>query len=230
MKRSALALIGSLVGLVYLTYLGYALVTMANPRIFTLRAVGFEMQVAFLLPYALMTAVAVLLHFIAFAARKRGAVLATAILYCAAVPLSPSLMPSLFPVSLALALLALIEFLRFPARTGKGQPVVAEPDPALEMLDEPVPGEADVEAMELDKMDDSADLEDDADLALDDDADDDLQLEPLPDDEEPEKRHPSRSGADGMTVFLGLFMGLAALALIGMVIYGVTGGKLPFLP
>ena len=59
-------------------------------------------------------------------------------------------------------------------------------------------------------------------LALEDDPDDpQLDLE--------EKKEPPRPRADGMAVFLGVFMVVVALALIGLVILGLMGVKLPFM-
>jgi hypothetical protein len=234
MKRSALALIGSLVGLIYLMYLGIALFWMESPRMFTLQVAGHVVQMAYMLPYTLVTALAVLFNWIAFLAKKRGVSLLASILYCAAVPL----LPPLFAVTLALSLIALVDFFRFPARDRKGEKANAPVDPALEMLDEPIPGSVDgpdepasgaTKPDESDEPDDTDEPLDESDLALDDD-DADLQLDPIALDEELEKSSPDRPRVDGMAIFLGLFMAVAAIALIGIIAYGMMGGKLPFMP
>ena len=108
MKRSVLALVGSLVGLGYAAGLTAILLLAAEPPMAALHAAGLTIQYAALLPHLAAAALANLVHWIGFAARRRGFALAAALLYLASVPL----MPGLFPVPMALSLLALIDFAR----------------------------------------------------------------------------------------------------------------------
>jgi len=245
MKRSALSLIGSLVGLVYLAYLCFELVVAENPRAFAFEAAGFSVRVAALMPCALVTAAAVLLGWIGFFARKRGPMLAAAILYLAALPL----VLEMFAIPLALSLLSLTDFFASLVRQRR-RPATRDPAPETEgsasgpdahELDRPVSAgdvvtddlEADPAADIDDAQDDDVgdelgdELDDDLNDGLDDDPNgdsgDDLQLETLLEDDADGADDENRPRADGMAVFLGVFMGLVVLALIGMVAYGVMG-------
>ena len=238
MKRSALSLIGSLVGLVFLAYLCFVLLYVETPRTFTLEAAGFTLQIAVLLPCALLAGAAALLSWIGFAARKRGALLAAALLYLASLPF----VTGLFAIPLALSLLALSDFFASLVRERKEKAAKALGEPAPEAeglhsekaeLDEPNETEpiADGDFGDEPLDDDlNEDLESDPAGGPDDDLNidsDDLRLEDLEDEADGE---PPRPRADGMAVFLGVFMALSALALAFMVAYGVMGGKLPFMP
>lgn len=237
MKRSALSLIGSLVGLVYLAYLCFELVYAQNPRTFSIEAAGFTMQMAAYLPCAILAAAAVLLGLIGFAARKRGPLLAAAVLYLISLPL----VTGMYAVPLALSLILLADFFASLVRNRKGRALKAPASPApeaketaprwAEEADDPV--EVDP-IFDDDAMDDAGDVPDD-DLNDDlgepaDDTGDDLRLETLLENVTDDADDENRPRADGMAVFLGIFMGLVALALMGMVVYGVMGGKLPFMP
>jgi uncharacterized membrane protein (DUF485 family) len=230
MKRSALSLIGSLVGLVYLAYLCFELLYAQNPRFLTIEAAGFSMRVAALLPTAVLTGAAVLLGLIGFAARKRGPVLAAAILLLISMPL----VMGMYAIPLALSLILLADFFASLIR-GRRNKHAKAPE-----ADNTAPGKADEadDPMEIepafddDMMDDDAaddDLNDNFDEPAD-DAGDDLRLETILEDVTDDPEEESRPRADGMAVFLGVFMGLVALAFIGMIIYGAMGGKLPFMP
>ncbi len=227
MKRSILALIGSLVGSIYLIYQGYALWRTVSPRMLQLQVAGYEIRLAILLPAIALTGIAVLLNWIAFASIRRGAALAAAILFCASAPFTPQL----YSIPLALALFALANF--FLPRTQRRQAdhANAADDPALDLLNETLPEMDDPDALmdaDLpDDLDDGGDLPDEDDLEP--EADDDLGLanDPALQDLKPEADLPR---ADGMSVFLGVFMGLVALSLVGIVIIGLIGVKLPFMP
>lgn len=220
MKRSTLALIGSLMGLMYLAYLICLLIWAENPAALSFQLGALTFKVAWLLPHAALVAAAVLLNWIQWLARKRGAGLASALLYAASSPL----MQPLFAVPLALALIALAGFI-WPGQKKEKVKGSAAEDPALEMLS----GAADEEEPDLDDLDDLDDpagpeaAEDEPELALEDGPDDDPQLDL------DEKKEPPRPRADGMAVFLGVFMVVVALALIGLVILGLMGVKLPFM-
>ena len=235
MKRSALSLIGSLVGLVYLAYLCFELVYAQNPRTFSLEAAGFTMQMEAYLPCAILAGAAVLLGLIGFAARKRGPLLAAAVLYLISLPL----VAGMYAVPLALSLILLADFFASLVRNRKDRALKAPVSPAPEAK-ETTPSWSDETgdmaeaepAFDDDAMDNVGDVPDD-DLTEDlgESADgDDLRLETLLEDVTDDADDESRPRADGMAVFLGIFMGLVALALMGMVVYGVMGGKLPFMP
>lgn len=233
MKRSALSRIGSLVGLVYLAYLCFMLVYAENPRAFSFEAAGFSLRVAVLLPCALMTAAAVLLSWIGFAARKRGPLLAAAIVYLTALPL----VIEICAIPLSLSLLALADFFASLARERNGNTTKAPIDPSPETggTDETKPIEDIEVALDDGSLGDSGSDPDDhlnggPGCELADDSCDDLRLETLLEDVTDGADDENRPRADGMSVFLGIFMGLTALALIGMVACGVMGGKLPFMP
>lgn len=238
MKRSALSLIGSLVGLLYLAVLCFELVFTQNPRSFTLEALGFSVQVAALLPSALLAGAAVLLGWIGFGTRKRGPVLAAALLYLATLPL----VIEIYAVPLALSLLLLADFFASLIRHRKDSAALAKNASIAEGTSPGWTGEADdfMDDPSLDAVSplaDSGDVPDDLDDDLDDDLGDepiddpdDLQLEALLEDVTSDADDKKRPGADGMSIFLGIFMGLVVLALVGLVIYGVMGVKLPFMP
>lgn len=231
MKRSVLALIGSLIGSMFLIYLGVTLWQTASPQMLKLQVAGYQIKVAVLLPMLLHVALAALLNWIAFGAKSKGAALAAAILYSGAVMYDAML----FAIPLALALLALADLALPLARNRKAGPATAAEDPATDLLDDALPGE---EALDMDEtlepLADDADLDadlpdaDDFDMpeglnAADGDLDETLDLSS--DDPQPMSTH-----TDGMNLFLGVFMALIALSLAGIVIYGLTGGTLPFMP
>ena len=237
MKRSALSLIGSLVGLLYLAVLCFELVFTQNPRSYTLEALGFSVQVAALLPSALLAGAAVLLGWIGFGTRKRGPVLAAALLYLATLPL----VIEIYAVPLALSLLLLADFFVCLIRHRKESAALAKTARIAEGASPGWAGEADDDDPSLDgdsPLADSGDVPDDLDDGLDDDLgdepiddpDDDLRLEALLEDVTSDADDKKRPGADGMSRFLGIFMGLVVLALVGLVICGVMGVKLPFMP
>lgn len=234
MKRSALSLIGSLVGLVYLAYLCFELVYAQNPRTLSIKAAGFTMQMAAYLSCAILAGAAVLLGLIGFAARKRGPILAAAVLYILSLPL----VAGMYAVPLALSLILLADFIASLVRNRKDRASKAPVSPAPEAK-ETAPGWSDEagdmaeaeSAFDDDAMDAGDDPDDDLTEDLGESADgDDLRLETLLEDVTDDEGDESRPGADGMAVFLGIFMGLVALSLMGMVVYGVMGGKLPFMP
>lgn len=236
MKRSALSLIGSLVGLVYLAYLCFELVYAQNPRTFSIEAAGFTMQMEAYLPCAILAGAAVLLGLIGFAARKCGPLLAAAVLYLISLPL----VTGIYAVPLALALILLADFFASLVRNRKDRASKAPVSPAPEAK-ETAPGWSDEAndmaeanpAFEDDAMDDAGDDPDDLTEEFGEPADDtgdDLRLETLLEDVTGDADDKSRPRADGMAVFMGIFMGLVALALMGLVVYGVMGGKLPFMP
>jgi len=233
MKRSALAWIGSLTGLAYLIYLSFSLYWSQDPRVIALRVMDHSIGLSILLPATASMIPAAVLNWIGWLGRKRGAMLAAALLYCAAAPLPPEM----FAVPLALALMALAATLRPAARSRKREKAgpaedvssgaapeaegIDEDEADLDDLDEP--GELEPDGPE------SADFDDEPDLALDGDSGDDLQLDPALEDDEPEERE-SRPRADGVAVFLGLFMGAVAVVMIALVVYGLLSGKLLFMP
>jgi hypothetical protein len=232
MKRSLLALIGSLMGLMVWAYLIFTLIWAQTPTVLPLQLGPWTVPVLRLLPPALLIAAAVL-NWIQWLGKKRGAALAAAILYGAAAPL----LPEMFAVPVALMLMALAGFFWPEARGKKDKKTAAPEDDEPDLPNKAAPEDPDGldDLIDLDGLEGSADpddepdlaLEDEPDPALDDDADDDLGLDPGPEDEKDEPRRPR---ADGMAVFLGIFTGIAALALIGIIVYGVMGGKLPFMP
>ena len=232
MKRSTLALIGSLMGLMYLAYLVFSLIRAENPAALSFQLGALTVKVAWMLPSAILIAAAALFNWIEWLAKKRSAALVATLLYAAAAPL----LPPLFAVPLALALIALAGFIWPASKDEKPKKKKAPEDPALDMLADAANGEepdddnlddlGDLDGLdEPDEPEEAEDAEDEPGLALEDDAGDDLRLDP----EEEEKEEPRRPRADGMAVFLGIFMGAVALALIGMVVYGLMGGKLPFM-
>jgi hypothetical protein len=236
MKRSALALIGSLMGLMYLAYLIFTLIWAQAPAVLPLQLGPWTVQLPLLRPHALLIAAAVILNWIQWLGKKRGAALASAILYGAAAPL----LPEMFAVPVALMLMALAGFFWPEARGKKDKKTAAPEDDEPDLPNKAAPEDPDglddlIDLDGLDGLEGSADPDDEPDLALedepdpvlDDDADGDLSLDPDPEDEKDEPRRPR---ADGMAVFLGIFTGIAALALIGIIVYGVMGGKLPFMP
>jgi hypothetical protein len=235
MKRSTLALIGSLMGLMYLAHLIFSLIRAENPAVLSFQLGGLTVKVAWMLPSTILIAAAALFNWIQWLAKKRGAALAATLLYAAAAPL----LPPLFAVPLALALIALAGFIWPSSKNEKPKKKKASEDPALDMLADAANGEepdddnlddlGDLDGLdesdEPEEAEDTEDAEDEPGLALEDDSGDNLRLDP----EEDEKEEPRRPRADGMAVFLGIFMGVVVLALIGMVVYGLMGGKLPFM-
>jgi hypothetical protein len=231
MKRSALSLIGSLVGILYLAYLCFELVYGQNPRPLALEVAGFGVQVAAFLPSAILAGAAVLLGWIGFAARKHGPILAAALLYLASLPL----VIEIYAVPLALSLILLADFFASLARGRKDRAEKAPDAEASASGEADDPMEDDSAFDEDDALDDSGDALDDGlndDLGDEplDDPGDDLRLEALLEDVTDGVEDENRPSSDGTAVFLGIFMGLAALALIGMIICGVMGVKLPFMP
>ena len=240
MKRSALSLIGSLVGLLYLATLCFELVFTQNPRPYTLEALGFSVQMAALLPSALLAGAAVLLGFIGFGTRKRGPVLAAALLYLETLPLAIEM----YAVPLALSLILLADFFaslirhrRESAGHAKTAPIAEGASPGW-TADEGDPMED--PALDADSpLGNSGDMPDDLDDDLGDGLDDDLgdylgdepfddpaddpQLEAVLEDVTSDVDDKKRPGADGMSIFLGIFMGLVVLALVGLVIFSVMG-------
>lgn len=233
MRRSVLALIGSLAGIAYLAYLAFSFFRIENPETLTLRVAGVSLQFASILPCILIAALADLSGWISYAAGKRGFSLAAAILYCAILPF----LPAWLFLPLALALIALADFLipliLHRARAGTAGPApewqdAANPDgmndsgpespfdPALELLDET-------------DLEETGDQDGELELEAEDDAGDDAPAW-LEDEEEPDIQEREHAQTDGTGVFLGIFMALAAAALIGIVIYGLVAGKLPFAP
>ncbi len=236
MKRSALSLIGSLVGVVYLAYLCFELKFAQNPRTYSIEAAGFTMQVVAYLPCAILAGAAVVLGLIGFAAKKRGPMLAAAILYLISLPL----VTGMYAVPLALSLILLADFFASLVRNRKDRASKAPVSPAPEAkesspgwadeADDPIEAEPafDDDAMDAGDVPDD-DLNDDLGEPAD-DTGDDLRLETILEDVTDDADDENRPRADGMAVFLGIFMGLVALALMGMVVYGVMGKKLPFMP
>jgi hypothetical protein len=237
MKRSALSLIGSLVGFVYLAYLCFELLFGQNPHIFSIKAAGFTLQVMAYLSCAILAGAAALLGLIGFAVRKRGPMLAAALLYLITLPL----VAGMYAVPLALTLMMLADYFASLVRDRKERAAKAPIGPAPEAEVSGPGGAADADDAEADPAYDGDDLDDAGDEADDDlddhygdepadDTGDDLGLETLLEDEADDEGDENRPRADGMAVFLGIFMGLVALALMSMLVYGVMGWKLPFMP
>ncbi len=227
MKRSVLALVGSLAGLAYIACVAFALPRMASLGVILLRMADFRLQIPPALSYLVFSALANAVNWACFFSKKRGFALASAILYGMAIPFAlPA--PVLIAGPLALALAALIDFLR-TVGPAEGAPSPApEDDPSLTI------DELDLSAEDLALPDDdpealdepeSPDDADEADGLLDPEDDEGLGE---PDDEWPGSTH--RPEADGMSVFLGLFTALAVAALLGVVIFGLITGRFPFVP
>jgi hypothetical protein len=143
MRRSALALIGSLAGIAYFACLAFAYSRMESPATVTLRALGYQVRIALFLPAMILAALANLANWIAFAPGKRAAALTAAILYGASIPLFSSLFPAPLAFALlALALLALVDFLWFrPLRKRREPPSPeAEEDLSIELTDDTLSG------------------------------------------------------------------------------------------
>lgn len=254
MKRSMLALIGSLFGLAYVACLCAALMLTAAPRMTTVQAAGYAIGFPALMPHLALAALANLMNWIGFAARKRGFALVAAMLYCASMPL----MPALFPAALALLALALIDFAKPVRRGGRRAESASEPGTDLseesapdpegeyeteseeesepETEEEPDPEPSEAPAFRADPRRSGARGDPDgapgrraapgsAGAAA------SARRAPLEEDQDDGYdgyRSYDRPRADGVSVFLGLLMALCLLALIGVVVLGLIGDALPF--
>jgi hypothetical protein len=233
MRRSILALIGSLVGLAYLGLVAFVLSRMWDLGAFSLSALGREIRIARLLPFLVAVGLADLAGWIGFFTKKRAFSLVSALLYGAAVPV----LPQLVYASAALTAFMLADFLFYPTLNRKREKPAPEaaqdtwdtlpsddadtalPDDATLSPD----GEEPPDALEPGESEEDIDIQEETDLESESPA-------WLDDEDEVELAPPERTPADGTGVFLGVFMAIAALVLVGVVVYGLMIGKLPFMP
>lgn len=234
MRRSVLALVGCLVGIAYLALVTFALARIWDFGAFSIRALGFDVHIARLLPFLVIAGLANVAGWIGFISNNRIFLLAAALLYGSA----SVVLPVLVYATAALAVFSLAVFLFHPMLTKKREKPESEAasdapdeppedipdallsdDPSLSLDTEALPEDA----PEPDESEEDTELQDESES----EGESPLWLD---EEEEVEGTPAERSPSDGTGVFLGVFMALAALVLVGVVVYGLMMGKLPFMP